>query len=401
MILEMNVLMISANYPPKIGGPSATVPLLSKYLADTGFNVQVLTEGFRDHHQIAAIDENFTVHRIGCFDGYTSHSIAQSIRSIISIGKFGIKLSHNSNFDIVHSHDPNISAISGLIIKFQAGIPGVVKYSGDLVWEFLSLRNKLEKMTFEEMMRDSRVSVGFLRLLEKKIIDGYEKVIVQTMYQRKVLQKFLGIKQRKIVVIPNSVTIHELDKTLFLKIRGLYGDKVILSTACRLVPWKGLNYLIEALRYLPNEFVLLIFGEGPDKINLEKLSKELKVQERVRFCGKIPHKKIQSVIKATDVFILPSLYEPAGVALLDAFAAGVPVIASRVGGIPEIIHHGKNGLLAKPGDAMDIAEKVTMVTGDSDFVEKMRLRQKEVLMKYDLSNLITRYVDVYGEIRNK
>lgn len=397
----MNVLMISANYPPKIGGPSATVPLLSKYLADMGFNVQVLTEGFRDQHRIAAIDENFTVHRIGCFDEYNSHSVARSIKSIISIGQFGIKLSHDLRFDIVHSHDPNISAISGLIIKFQAGIPGVVKYSGDLVWEFLSLRNKLEKTTFEEMMRDSRISVGFLRLLEKKIIDGYEKVIVQTMYQRKVLQKFLGIKQKQTVVIPNSVTMHRLDKTLFLKIKGLYADKVLLSTACRIVPWKGLNYLIEALRYLPNEFILLIFGEGPYRIKLEKLSKELKVQERVHFCGKIPHKKIQSVIKATDVFVLPSLYEPAGVALLDAFAAGVPVIASRVGGIPEIIQNGKNGLLVKPRDAMDIAEKVTRVTNDSDFVEEMKLKQKEALMKYDLSNLITQYVDVYGEIGNK
>lgn len=395
----MNILMVSANYPPKIGGPSATVPLLSKYLADLGFNVHVLTEGFKDRPQIA-VDKNFVVHRSKYSDKCRSHFATRNIRSIISIGKLGMKLSRDIGFDIVHSHDPNISAISGLIIKFQSGVPGVVKYSGDLVWELLSLRNKLEKMTFEEMIRDGGVNVGFFRLLEKKIMDGYEKVIVQTEYQRKVLQNFVGIKQRKIVVIPNSVRIHELDKTLFLNIKRLYAEKVVLSTACRLVPWKGLGYLIEALKYLPNEFILLIFGEGPDRIKLEKVSKEFEVQERVHFYGRIPHNKIQSVIKATDVFVLPSLYEPAGVALLDAFAAGVPVIASRVGGIPEIVQDGKNGLLVKPGDARDIAEKVGMITSDSDFVEEMTLRQKDMLKKYEMSNLIARYVDVYNEIAN-
>ncbi|MEJ2103804.1 MAG: glycosyltransferase family 4 protein [Ignavibacteriaceae bacterium] len=395
----MNILMVSANYPPKIGGPSATVPLLSKCLKDKGFDVQVLTEGFKNGNHVESAEE-FVVHRIGYFEP-NSNYIFRPLRTISSFGRFGIKFSHRLNFDIVHSHDPNISAISGLIIKYYKGIPGVVKYSGDFVWEFLSLRNEVGNRTFEEIIENDSFKVGFLRFIERRVLDSYEKIIVQTEYQKKILDRFLGINKRKIAVIPNSVSIHNFDKILFHEIRQLFDNKIVLSSACRIVAWKGLEYLIRALSYLPKKYVLVLFGDGPDVMKLKNLAADLKVNERVIFFGKVPHEKIQTAIKATDIFVLPSLYEPAGVALLDAFAAQVPVVAARTGGIPEIVSDGETGFLVNPGDAKDIAEKIMMISGNPDFVEEMKLKQSETLAKYDMSHLINRYIDLYDEIKNQ
>lgn len=128
-----------------------------------------------------------------------------------------------------------------------------------------------------------------------------------------------------------------------------------VGTAARLVPLKGLAYLVEAIASLRTEFSvrLQIAGDGPEREALENLVSRLSLQDGVEFLGWRP--ALQEVFSRWDVFALPSLEEGFGMAALEAMAAGLPVVATDVGGLPELVQHGKTGLLVKPGDASALA----------------------------------------------
>ena len=131
----------------------------------------------------------------------------------------------------------------------------------------------------------------------------------------------------------------------------------VVGTACRLVPIKGVGYLIRALALLREEIPdvrLEIAGSGLERIALEREVKLLGMDDHVRFLGW--QADLTSVLARWDVFALPSLEEGFGVAALEAMAVGLPVVASAVGGIPELIVDGRTGYLVPPGDARALAE---------------------------------------------
>jgi glycosyltransferase involved in cell wall biosynthesis len=120
--------------------------------------------------------------------------------------------------------------------------------------------------------------------------------------------------------------------------------------------------------------------------------------ERVLFIGKIPHEKIQAFIKSSDVFSLPSLYEPSAVVLLDAIAAETPIVATNIGGTPEIVERYKVGLLVKAKNSKDLAKKITELLKNKRLREKIKKNQRKTLNKYLWKNLVKRYIRTYENL---
>ncbi|MBI2815515.1 MAG: glycosyltransferase [Acidobacteria bacterium] len=142
--------------------------------------------------------------------------------------------------------------------------------------------------------------------------------------------------------------------------------EVIIGAACRIVAVKGLSYLLKSAAMLCPEIPQLrieIAGSGPAREQLERESRELGLGDRVRFLGW--QTDIFPVMNRWDVFAMPSLEEGFGIAALEAMAAGLPVVASNVGGVPELVEHGRTGWLVPPSDVAALADRLRALLLDA------------------------------------
>jgi len=139
----------------------------------------------------------------------------------------------------------------------------------------------------------------------------------------------------------------------------------VVGTAARLVPIKAIEYLIRsvaAVRKRIGDLRLEIAGSGPELRPLQAEANSLGLADGVRFLGWRPD--MATVLPRWDVFILPSLDEGFPIALLEAMAAGLPVIASDVGGVPELVNHGETGFLVRPRDVDGLSERLVYLVPD-------------------------------------
>jgi glycosyltransferase involved in cell wall biosynthesis len=189
----------------------------------------------------------------------------------------------------------------------------------------------------------------------------------------------IGVPENKIFVNPNGVNtalFHPMPKDYCReKLKLSLNSKIILFVG-NLVPVKGVNYLIDAFAKLDRngaDLKLLIAGSGGLKASLEGQAVKLGIKEKVLFYGKQGHEDISSYINACDVFCLPSINEGCPNVVLEALACGKPVVASRVGGIPDMIPSDKFGVLVEPQDSTALAEglkKALLIEWDKEFTQK-------------------------------
>lgn len=170
----------------------------------------------------------------------------------------------------------------------------------------------------------------------------------------------LGIPPNKVVVVPDGVHVQKFQPEDQVQARnavGLPSDRKVVLYVGHLVDRKDVSTLINAFaRVVHQEHVLLVIvGDGPLRSKLEHEVRSLSLTDRVRFVGAKPHDEIPVWMNACDVFSLPTLYDTFGCVLLEAMACGKPVIATRVGGIPEVVENGTHGFLVEPSDESQLA----------------------------------------------
>lgn len=170
----------------------------------------------------------------------------------------------------------------------------------------------------------------------------------------------------------------------------------VLLALSRLHPKKGLDTLLRAAQSLPETYVWLA-GEGPLREELEKLTNELGMSERVRFLGWRTDRG--ALLRAADVCVLPSRYEPFGTVILEAWAAGVPLVACRSAGPAAHIDDGVNGLLAPIDDHQALADAIRRAVTDADLRRAMIENGRAAYLgAYTSEAVTTRMLDLYGEI---
>ncbi len=170
---------------------------------------------------------------------------------------------------------------------------------------------------------------------------------------------------------PVTVVPYGVDLTRFQPMarNGARPGEVVVGAVARLSPEKGLDVLLRAVARLVDggtPLRVVLAGEGPRHGRLARLAGRLGIAERVDFRGEVPHEQVPAVLAELDIFVMPSRAEGFGVAALEAQAAGLPVVASRVHGIPDAVQDGGTGLLVPPGDEAALADGISRLTGDPD-----------------------------------
>lgn len=224
----------------------------------------------------------------------------------------------------------------------------------------------------------------------------------------KVISNFLANEVQKlgvsspVSIIPNGVDVakfsaHVPDETIMdlkNKLNKQMGD-VFLFTASRLVLSRGVEDTIRALFYLPHHVKLVVAGSGDDKAKLEAIADESGVRDRVQFVGHVDHSELPAYYKVSDIFVRPSIIEGFGVAFVEAFAAGIPVVATPVGGIPDFLFDpdtnpdkAPTGLFCALRDPESIAKAVTRYMENPALVSEIAANAKTLVTeKYDWNSI--------------
>jgi glycosyltransferase involved in cell wall biosynthesis len=173
-------------------------------------------------------------------------------------------------------------------------------------------------------------------------------------------------------------------------------ERPVVLTVARLDQQKGLTTLLEAAAQVP-EAVFVLVGEGPQRAALERQCQELNLQNRVLFTGF--RQDIRAWLAHCDLFVLPSLYEGLPIALLEAMAAGKPVIASAIPGNLEAVTHGETGWSFRPGDANDLASAIRFLLADPALAQRLASAgQSHVNREFSCQRMNEQVMQVYERL---
>jgi glycosyltransferase involved in cell wall biosynthesis len=200
------------------------------------------------------------------------------------------------------------------------------------------------------------------------------------------LVDYFNVKPSRINIIYNGTDIKHSNSRDLEEARKKYkihNDTRVISVIGRLTRVKGLEYLLKALPEVIREFPtlrILLVGDGELKSTLQKLCTDLQIQKHVVFCGN--QERVENFIDMSEFTVLPSLQEGLGVTAIESIALGKPVIATNIGGLPEVIENRINGLIIQPKNSTALASAAKYMLANPGEVKKMGVRAKEIAEKY-------------------
>jgi len=295
--------------------------------------------------------------------------------------------------DVVHLHltiSP-ISTIAAMLYSLIKNKPLVATYHGDLIFQY---KNLIDRMLTHYVLFLMKFSLN-----HAKVIISPSKYFIN---ESRILQQY----KNKIVVVTNGIHLENFPPYSKQECRqklGLPINKNIILFLSFLYSKKGPDVLINAMPKILHELhdtELIIVGEGPLLGDLEELVKKLNIAHSVKFTGFIEEKLKPFYYNASDVFVLPSTAtsESFGIVNLEAMACGVPVVASRIGGIPDVIQDGQVGILFPPGDSNALADAIIYLLQNERVREKMGNNAKERTKYYNWDNIAYELEQIYKQI---
>jgi glycosyltransferase involved in cell wall biosynthesis len=314
------------------------------------------------------------------------------------------ELNEEIGFDIIHANLPLVPSFA--IPKDSAKALVCAVHS---TWKGEAIVTKKDNP--KELNPNEKAMLRFnsiLRSYEKKLMNRSDALIAVSKYTVNELTELYGIGTEKIHVIYNGVDIQKFKpRSNKLELRhqfDLEPDKKIVLFVGRLYHRKGLEPLLRSIPPVLKEFSNVTFaisgtGFKEKEQSLRNLAKELKIENYVQFLGYVPDEKLPELYSASDIFVLPAIYENFPFAILEAQSTALPVISTNVGGIPEFLEDGKNGFVIEPGDEQELTQKLLMLLKNAELAKKMGDLGRELIEQNLSWKIITnQVVDLYHKL---
>ncbi|MCP9487198.1 MAG: glycosyltransferase family 4 protein [Gaiellaceae bacterium MAG52_C11] len=347
----MKVLIVSGIWPPDVGGPASHSPELAAWLHGGGHRVEVLT----------------TATAAPTVEAYPVHWIGRGLPPGTRHAAFALRLALLARAtDVVYVNSVLTRGVSGARVARK---PVVVKLTDDPAYE-RARRFGLFAGDLDGFQRfDGGPRVRALRALRDAALRGASLVVCPSAYLREHALGW-GLRPERVVVVENA-TPELPDLPTREEARADFDiDGPLLAFAGRLGPAKALEVTLAALAELA-DVTLLLAGDGPGRASLERQAAELGLGERVRFLGALGRDEVLRLFRAADAAVLSSAWENFPHTLVEALAVGTPVVATVVGGVPEIVRDGENGLLVLPGDPAALAAALRRYLGDAHLQQRL------------------------------
>ena len=359
----MKILMLSWEYPPKnIGGISNHVYYLSHALSNLGHEVHVVTCG-ENNAPYKEIDNGVFVHRVEPFKIFTDDFIKWVMHLNFAMIEETTKLINKiGRVDIIHAHDW-LTVYAAKSLKNSFKIP--------MVSTIHATENGRNKGIKTEMQ-------AYISTAEWLLSFESWKIVGCSNYMKNEIATVFSSPQDKIWVIPNGVDASSFQFSFdWLKFRRNYAldeEKIVLYVG-RHVYEKGIQILIESVSEIIKTYSnakIVIAGKGPMTVELKRRINELNLDDKVLFTGYITEDEKNKLYRVSNVAVFPSLYEPFGIVALEAMAAGCPVVVSDVGGLSEIIEHGRSGMKAIAGSSESLKENICRILSNDGLASYIR-----------------------------
>lgn len=351
------ILIATGIYPPDYRGPATMLEALPKALEQNGFEVKIITYSGIP----TSAEEKGKVFRILRDQPGPLRYAKYFFRTLIL----------SCWADIIYVTDIYSVGYFAYLIKKMTGKKYIVRFAGDSAWE-TSVRSGWTSDYIDDFQRKNYGDTGKIEKLKarrKKIMAGADAVIAVSRFLSDIAQ-LIGTPKEIIKVIYNSVDfikdnsrLEEVDE-----IRKKYGQNAkIIVSAGELNPWKGFDGLTKAMPRLLKELGdvhTLVLGEGQEMENLKNLAQEMKVENNVHFLGKVNHGEIMKYFHAADLFVLNTNYEGLSHTLLEVMRAGAPIVSTRIGGNPETIDSGREGILIAYNNVKELEDAALKILKD-------------------------------------
>lgn len=359
----MRVLITSPVFPPDLGGPAVYVPSLARFLVARGHTVEVVafcSDPAPKGHPFPVV------------------SISRGSLPVRYLKAFFIVWWRARKADVVYVNEH--LALLHVLAARLAGKPVMIRIMVDGAWEIAHRYgwcggddiNVFQTKTYGWKVKLTR---GLQRHWWKRSAH----IIACSEFLRQILVRNYGVAPGKVQRVfnayhgPSVESVNETPRDARARL-GLAppesGTRYLL-TICRLMGWKRVDGIIEALKGLPEDVQLLVAGDGDMEAAWKALAERLGLAPRVTFLGNVKHELIPLYIRAADVFVLNSEYEGLSHTLLEVLSLGTPIIASRVCGNPEVVEDGVNGLLVDPRNSRELRDAIEKMLGDAGMRKRM------------------------------
>ncbi len=347
----MNALLVSGIWPPDVGGPASHAPALAAHLLRAGHAVDVVTTA-----DTAPAPEPYPVH-------WVRRSLPRGVRHA-EVARLVASRARRS--DVVYATSMVRRVAVGAV---AARRPLVVKLVADEAFERATRTGAFDGTLDEFQSAPGGARLWALRASRTSALRRAALVLSPSGYLREIAVGW-GLDPGRVTVVPNPAPrVPELPPRGQLR-DELAVDGFVLAFAGRLTAQKALEVAFDALREVPRS-TLLLLGDGPERGSLERAASERGLHGRVRFLGAGSRDDVLRLFRAADAALLTSAWENLPHTVLEALAVGTPVIATAVGGVPEVVRDGENGILVAAGDAGAVAAAVQRLVSEPGLREQL------------------------------
>ncbi|MCX6957122.1 MAG: glycogen synthase [Verrucomicrobiae bacterium] len=398
----MKALFLTKEYPPHIyGGAGVHVDYLTRELAQL-IPLEVRCFGTQQEER-----KNLSVHGFGA--GTPEMKCASGLKSALDAARRGIDFNGAGiDADLVHCHTW-YTHLGGMLAKLMYGIPLVITVH-----------------SLEPLRPWKREQLGggydYSLWVEKNALEMADAIIAVSMETKKDILSSFAISEKKISVIHNGIDLEEYvvkKEDAVLKKYGIDADQPCILFVGRITRQKGIMHLLRAIKHLDSHFQIVLCADAPDTpeiaLEIEQAIEEVQARRPgiIWVRGMLPRKEMRALYSGASLFVCPSIYEPFGIINLEAMACGLPVVASAVGGIREVVVDGVTGFLVpleqqqqspfEPCDSeqfsLDLAARINQLMGDPVLRDEMgRSGRERVEHYFSWKSIAEKTARLYAEL---
>jgi glycosyltransferase involved in cell wall biosynthesis len=363
----MRVLFFMGVYLPRPGGVPRNTHKLVLALGKTGVDVEVLAPHEEGDQGLSLPYPVYRYPRLPVKRLFTRAYLL-----------WLLKIYNQKPFDIIHCHGIDPAAYDSSFFKALKGVPYIVTPRRTKIFK--------EERHILHRYRNKRARRGLLMADRVTALSSEIHRIVESA----------GVKPERIVRIP-----HGIDPGPFAAVRPKERTRPYILALGRLVAFKGFDCLIRAFSHLADrrrEIDLVIVGDGPKYGELKELARDSGLSDRVHLVGRKEGEGKLAWYRGARAFILPSYPGNEGFpnVLLEAMAAGLPIVATRVSGAEDVVIHGKTGYLVPPHDSNALADAIDLIFSETGAISPSAISM--LLEKHRLDAIVDRYRELYGQV---
>lgn len=378
---RMKILMISPAYYPSQGGVQVEIRLLVNNLVKIGYQITLITQEIPNIQSVENVDGIYIFRLSG------SRITLDPWNGLFFIRKNSMaikKIIEDEKIDIIHVHHFDLSCPYIYLLKKMFKIPIISTVHASLLIdrEYLKFR-----CNFKEPFR------WLLRILpilwfETKSIQSSDYLITVSKKLEDLCKSLR--KDEHVITIPNAINLQQFNPDIKPENFEIEGFKILCPG--RLSPEKGQLYLVDALKIVRERLPAQVIFMGSEHANmLPVLKNRIHLMQLDKFIHFLPAQTYESIpryYKAADLIVIPSLSESFGLAILENMALGNVVVASNVGGIPDLIEDKKTGLLVPPANPQLLADAIILALTDATLRENIKKNAIEKAREYDIQTIV-------------